>query len=75
MKLKFYPSPVRDNLTIEFSGTIRILELFDFQGRSIRKTEVNSGIYKLDMSACSQGIYLIRIVTQDGSYMHKILKE
>jgi hypothetical protein len=75
MKLKFYPSPVRDNLTIEFSGTIRILELFDFQGRSIRKTEVNSGIYKLDMSACSQGIYLIRVVTQDGSYMHKIIRE
>jgi hypothetical protein len=75
MKLKFYPSPVMDNLTIETSGTIRTLELFDFQGRSIRKTEVNSGFYKLDMSACSQGIYLIRIVTQDGSYMHKILKE
>ena len=75
MKLNFYPSPVKDILTIETSGSIRILELFDFQGRSIRKTEVNSGIYKLDMSACSQGIYLIRIVTQDGSYMHKILKE
>ena len=75
MKMKFYPSPVTDYLTIESSGTIRTLELFDSQGRSIRKTEVNSGLYKLDMSACSQGMYLIRVVTQNGSYMHKIIKE
>ena len=75
LKLKFYPSLVRDNLTIESSGIIRNLELFDFQGKSIRKSEVNTGIYQLDMSACPQGIYLLRIVTPDGSYMHKIIKE
>ena len=75
MKLKFYPSPVKDNLNIESSGTIKILELFDFQGRSIRKTDVNSGIYKLDMSSCSHGIYLIEVITQDGNFMHKIVKE
>jgi len=45
-KLKFYPTPVKDNVTIESSGTIKIVGLFDFQGRLIRKIDVNSAIYK-----------------------------
>jgi len=38
-------------VTIESSGTIKIVELFDFQGRLIRKIDLNSAIYKLDMSS------------------------
>jgi len=75
MKLRFYPTTVKDNLTIESSGTIKILELFDFQGRLIRKIDINSGLYNLDMSTYSRGIYLIEVVTQDGNFVHKIIKE
>ena len=75
MELKFYPTPVKDNLTIESSGVIKMAELFDFQGRLIRKIDINSGIYKLDMSSYSRGIYLIQIITQDGNFMQKIIKE
>jgi hypothetical protein len=73
--LKFYPTPVKDYLTIESTGTIKSLELFDFQGRLIRKTEVNSEMYKLDMSRCSQGIYMIKIISPDGNFIQKIIKE
>jgi hypothetical protein len=74
-KLKFYPSPVKDMLTIETSGIIKSIELIDFQGRVLKKIDANSGIYKLDMSSCPQGIYLIQIFTPDGNYVQKILKE
>ena len=73
-KLKFYPTPVKDNVTIESSGTIKIVGLFDFQGRLIRKIDVNSAIYKLDMSSCSQGFYLIQVITPGGNFMQKIIK-
>jgi hypothetical protein len=72
--LKFYPTPVNDNLSIEYSGTIKNVELLDIQGKSIRKIDLNSGNYKLDMSSCSTGIYLIRVVTPEGSFMKKIIK-
>ena len=72
--LKFYPTPVNDNLSIEYSGTIKNVELLDIQGKSIRKIDLNSGNYKLDMSSCSTGIYLIRVVTSEGSFMKKIIK-
>jgi hypothetical protein len=74
-RLKFYPTPVKDNLTIESSTAIKIVELFDFQGRLIRKIEVNSEVYKLDMSNCSQGIYMIMVISPDGNFVQKIIKE
>lgn len=75
MNLKFYPSPVKDNLTVESSGTIKILELFDFQGKLMRKISVDSETYNLDMSSCSQGIYIIHVITRDRNFIQKIIKE
>jgi hypothetical protein len=74
-RLKFYPTPVKDNLTIESSGIIKIVELFDFQGRLIKKIDINSEIYKLDMSSCSQGIYMIMVISPEGNFIRKIIKE
>lgn len=75
MKLKFYPSPVRDNLTIESSGIIKTLEVYDYQGKLRHRIDINSGVYKLDMNSCPAGIYMIRVITKDGSFMHKVIKE
>jgi hypothetical protein len=73
--LKFYPTPVKNILTIESSNTIGIVELYDFQGRLIRNIAVNSGIYKLDMSSCSSGIYLVQVFTPAGNFIKKLIKE
>jgi hypothetical protein len=73
--LKLYPAPVRDKLTIESSETIKILELYDYQGRQIRKINVDSGNYILDMSPLSRGIYMLRVVTLNRSSVQKIVKE
>jgi hypothetical protein len=74
-EIKYYPIPVKNNLTIESSGKISILQLFDFQGRLLRKITVNSEIYNLDMNSCLPGIYLIEVITPDGSNVQKIMKE
>lgn len=74
-ELKFYPTPVKDNLTIESSANINVLQLFDFQGRLLRNINVNSETYNLDMSSCSPGQYLIELITTDGSFVQKIIKE
>jgi hypothetical protein len=74
-KLKFYPSPVKDMLTIESPEIIKTIALIDFQGRVLKRIEINSELYKLDMSFCPQGIYLIQIFTPAGNYVQKILKE
>ena len=74
-ELKLYPLPVATALTVEFAGTVKILELFDSQGRLIRKTYPGSGMFNLDMSTCSPGLYLVRLITSGGSYIRKVVKE
>jgi len=74
-KLSLYPLPVVSDLTIEFAGTVKTLELFDSQGRLIRKTYPGSGMFTLDMNSCSPGIYLVRLITPEGSFIRKVVKE
>ena len=73
--LKFYPIPVKENLTIESYGRIDRLQLFDFQGCLLQTVSINSATYALDMSTYSPGAYLIDVITSDGSFVRKIIKE
>jgi hypothetical protein len=75
IKFRVYPTPVKDRLTVESSGTIKIVELYDYQGRQIRKIIVDSGNYILDMSSLSRGIYVLRVFTYNRSFVQKIVKE
>jgi len=73
--LKVYPTPVKDKLSFESSGTIKIIELFDFQGRLIRKINVDSENYNLNMSSYPKGIYMLHVITRDKSFVKKVIKE
>jgi hypothetical protein len=75
MSLKLYPTPVKESLTIESSEQFRTLELFDFQGRLLRRINVDSRIYNLDMSSCSRGIYMIRVITGNRNFVKRVVKE
>jgi hypothetical protein len=73
--LKLFPSPVKENLSIESSVTIKTVELFDFQGRIIKRTNVDSGKYSLNMSSYPKGIYMLHIITRDKNFVRKVIKE
>jgi CotH kinase protein/Lamin Tail Domain/Secretion system C-terminal sorting domain len=75
VNLRFYPSPVRDILTIESAVIIKSVKLYDFQGRLLQNREVNSPSWKLDMSSCSHGMYLVQIITRSGNFIQKIIKQ
>lgn len=72
---KIYPTLIKDNLTIESSRIIKTLELFDFQGRKMRSVQINSSIYKLDMSSYPPGIYILQLKSPEGNYVQKIVKQ
>jgi len=73
--LTFYPSPVKDNLTIEAKGKINSLQLFDIQGRLLQKININSETYILNMSTYQRGMYLIKAITNEGVFVRKFIKE
>jgi hypothetical protein len=74
-RLKIYPTPVNDFLTIESSGIIKILQLYDYSGKLMRRIDINSGTYFLDMSSYPRGIYLVQVFTADRNFVQKIIRE
>lgn len=75
MSLRIYPTPVKEILTLESSEPFKTLELFDFQGRLLKRINVDSRIYNLDMSSCSRGIYMIRVITGNRNFVRRVVKE
>lgn len=73
--LKVYPTPVKENLSIESSVTIKTVELFDFQGRLIKRINIDSGNYSLNMSYYLKGIYMLHVITRDKNIVRKVIKE
>ncbi|HKR03760.1 MAG TPA: T9SS type A sorting domain-containing protein [Bacteroidia bacterium] len=78
-----YPNPLAvDEVTIElFSETssVAMLNIIDATGRIVHESQVQlsegSNRIKADMSRNSKGWYVLQLVTNEGSYMSKLLKE
>lgn len=76
--IKIYPNPVLDQLSIA-PGIPRenvLLEVFDLSGQMVlqAKREFQEGI-RLDLSALSSGMYVLRLCTERQVLQYKLLKE
>lgn len=70
-----YPNPTQNIINIDCDNTIKTIELFDIQGRSLRTSIVNENKAALDISDQSNGIYFIRITSDNGQKVEKLIKE
>ncbi|MEE4213743.1 MAG: T9SS type A sorting domain-containing protein, partial [Bacteroidales bacterium] len=81
-KLKVYPVPVKDKLTISFmndisSGRIEKIKIIDLNGHILHEqpiTAMDGSDIVLDMSHYAPGIYLLRIDGKNSSRYIKIIK-
>ncbi len=58
-KLRVYPNPSGDLITLEAEGIISRYELIDTQGRLVFDGEANNPVVTLDVSAVREGLYLV----------------
>jgi len=72
-----YPNPVSDLVTIESkqSETIKRILITDLSGRIIFDKAYNDTKTVLSLSELNQGLYLLKISTDKGSYEHKLIKK
>jgi len=70
-----FPNPTKNKVTVNAGGNIQSIQLFDVQGRILQTVIENSKEVKIDLSGQQNGIYLLRIVTQKGQSIQKIVKE
>ena len=74
-KLKYYPNPVNDLLTITYVDVITNVEVFDLNGRMVIKRDFDNQTVQLDFSNLSSGTYMLNIKTKENSQFVKIVKK
>ena len=69
-----YPNPTQGELTIRNDEhVIRRVELMDITGRVVMNKVVNAGIYTINRTDFSNGVYLMRVVFDDNQITKKVL--
>ncbi len=70
-----YPNPTKGNVSINCDNTIKRVELFDVQGRILQNKIESNNNTQLDISNKPNGLYFIRITTENGMKVEKVIKE
>ena len=66
-----YPNPVSEVLNIEGEG-IQQIELMDVNGRTVMTSGATS---QLNLSGMAAGLYMVRVITNEGVHTQKIVKK
>lgn len=67
-----YPNPTSSKVNINANNIVKSIEIYDIQGR-ILQTVLNAN--SLDLSDKTNGIYFLKITTEKGSKLEKIIRE
>jgi uncharacterized protein YozE (UPF0346 family) len=70
-----YPNPTKNNVTIQAKSNLKTIELFDVQGRLLETQLLNRLETTLNLTEKANGIYFVRITTEQGKKVEKIVKD
>lgn len=71
--VQIYPNPVKSIVNIKSIHEIKSIELSDLSGKLIMKSLVPKN--SVDISSVHKGMYFLRISTDKGIFVNKIIKE
>lgn len=72
LKLNVYPNPAKDEVVIEAQSDIQQVTLMGINGVLLEERKANSQNVKLNLEGYSQGIYVVRVVTDEGVITKRI---
>lgn len=74
--LMIYPLPVHDKLNVTAGGKIiKGITVASVNGITVASVNKSATKLTLDVSAIPSGVYIVNVVTEDGTYTRKIRKE
>ncbi|MGC4040152.1 MAG: T9SS type A sorting domain-containing protein [Flavobacterium sp.] len=73
--ISIYPNPANALITINCNSVIKTIELYDIQGRLLETDLDNANTVVIDISTKQNGIYFLKIKTEKGSKVEKVVKE
>jgi hypothetical protein len=73
--VKVYPNPAKNIVNIEAGSELQSVQLYDVQGRLLQSLSAEGTGTVLDLSSKPAGIYFIKINTEKGAKVEKVIKE
>jgi len=75
-QLSIYPNPATDVLYIQSPSLIKSIQIMDISGKLFIKQEPKiTGDVPISVNELNQGLYLIKIETEEGTYTKKFFKK
>ena len=71
--LKIYPNPVSDILSVESKLALNKIEIYSILGQKVK--EINSDFSSISTNQLSRGIFLIKIYSEKGIAVRKLIKQ
>lgn len=71
---KVYPNPIKGELNVECDGMHEI-EIYNQNGQLIEKIRIDADMYLINTDKFKTGIYFMKIISEKGVSMKKIVKE
>ena len=69
-----FPSPAEEEFNVNCGYKIKTLSILDEQGKLLAENQVNAYNYQVNLNNYSSGTYFIRVVTNKGQTVKKLIK-
>jgi len=75
--ISYYPNPVKDVLYVNSKNNLKGISIYDTNGRMLLNTELieNQVQENIDVSKLGSGVYFIKIVSDKGQFIDKLVIE
>ncbi len=73
--LEVYPNPTAGKFMVEWKGTKAELEISNLLGENVLRSDIKNQRSEVDMSSSPNGVYFIKLKTEQGVAVRKVIKE
>ena len=71
----YYPNPVKNTLNLSYNQEISNVEIFNLIGQKVSSNVINANQGQVDMSNLSNGVYLVKVTSNNQVKTIRVIKE
>ncbi len=77
LEVTLFPNPVNNELNIQFSSNLNAIKgtIYTVTGQKVQEFYQKDIAKKIDVSNLTKGIYFLRLASEKGTSLHKIIKK
>lgn len=72
-----FPNPTHDvlNIVVKDGGINNLVSVVNLMGQEVYKEQFNQGAFEVSLSGFENGLYLVRIINENGTHTERVLKQ